>query len=158
MSIWIHQHSKMKIVFDKLCSLKANEYYVKSSIFIRLLTKIMGYPGYETPLHFQQHTGIKTDICVQKNKHRWIDNSGRTLRCMRIINFIDDSTNILFSSASVLRKSFPVKSFFPLLLKPINKETKWKWCAEFDMQNIIIIIIVIIIIIRAKDIAELAFY
>ena len=77
---------------------------------------------------------------------------------MRIINFIDDYTNTVFSSASILRKSFPVKYFFPLLLKPTNKETKWKWCAEFDMHNIIIIIIVIIIIIRAKDIAELAFY
>ena len=88
---------------------------------------------------------------------------------MRIINFIDDYTNIIFSSASILRKSFAVKSFFPLLLKPINKETKWKWCAEFDMHNIIVIIIIviiiiviiiiviiiIIIIIRAKYIAEL---
>ena len=49
------------------------------------------------------------------------------------------------------------------------KETKWKWCAEFDMHNIIVIIIIviiiiviiiiviiiIIIIIRAKYIAEL---
>lgn len=40
----------------------------------------------------------------------------------------------------------------------MNKETKWKWCAEFVMHNIIIIIIVITIIIRAKDIAKLAFY
>ena len=46
----------------------------------------------------------------------------------------------------------------------MNKETKWKWCAEFDMHNIIVIIIIviiiiviiiIIIIIRAKYIAEL---
>ena len=160
MSIWIHQHSKMKIVFDKLCSLKANEYYVKSSVLNKIAEENYGLPRLWNPfaLPAAHWDYLKTDNCVQKNKHRWIDNSGRTLRCMRIINFIDDSTNILFSSASVLRKSFPVKSFFPLLLKPINKETKWKWCAEFDMHNIIIIIIVIIIIIRAKDIAELAFY